>query len=415
MMEKRMPYDLIVVGAGPAGLFGAIHAGGAGMRVLALERNESPGRKLLASGAGRCNLTNASPSEDFPLHYGAASRFVKPALFEFTNRDLVSFFTERGLPLVEMNGGKIFPASQNSRDVLRVLLDEASRLGVEIAYARRAESVEREGDAFLARSGGREYRASNLLLSTGGLSYPGTGSTGDGYRFAEGFGHSIAETAPALAPLVIEDYALAECAGVSLQDAEFLISRDGKDVARARGDLLFTHKGLSGPGILDSSRLIRPGDDILLRLTGAMDAEEAERALIDASGKAGSRQVKTVACSLGIPERLALSALTIAGVDGAIPVAKLDRGSRKRLVRALVAMPFRVASLGGYEEAMATRGGVSLAEVNAKTMESRIVPGLYFAGEILDVDGDTGGYNLQFAFSSGRLAAEAMIRKRSPR
>ncbi len=414
-MEKRMPYDLIVVGAGPAGLFGAIHAGGAGMRVLALERNESPGRKLLASGAGRCNLTNASPSEDFPLHYGAASRFVKPALFEFTNRDLVSFFTERGLPLVEMNGGKIFPASQNSRDVLRVLLDEASRLGVEIAYARRAESVEREGDAFLARSGGREYRASNLLLSTGGLSYPGTGSTGDGYRFAEGFGHSIAETAPALAPLVIEDYALAECAGVSLQDAEFLISRDGKDVARARGDLLFTHKGLSGPGILDSSRLIRPGDDILLRLTGAMDAEEAERALIDASGKAGSRQVKTVACSLGIPERLALSALTIAGVDGAIPVAKLDRGSRKRLVRALVAMPFRVASLGGYEEAMATRGGVSLAEVNAKTMESRIVPGLYFAGEILDVDGDTGGYNLQFAFSSGRLAAEAMIRKRSPR
>jgi predicted Rossmann fold flavoprotein len=403
--------DLIVVGAGPAGLFCAINAGMAGMRVLVLEKNASAGRKLLASGSGRCNLTNAATAGDFLLHYGSASRFVKPAILEFTNQDLMSFFSEHGVQLVEMNDGKIFPASQNSRDILKVLLDEAARQRVDISYAKLANSIARDGDGFLVSSREDEFRARNLLLATGGKSYPATGSTGDGYRFAKELGHSIAETAPALTPLIIKDYALAECAGISLKEAEFRIQRDGEEVARARGDLLFTHIGLSGPGILDSSRLIRPGDEILLSISGTKTEAEIESALLAASGNAGTRSVKTVVCSLGIAERLALSALSQSGVDGAMVIARLDRESRKRLLCAFFAMPFRVAALGGYEEAMATRGGVSLSEVNPKTMESRIVPGLYFAGEILDVDGDSGGFNLQFAFSSGKLAAQAMKKK----
>jgi predicted flavoprotein YhiN len=374
-------YDLIVVGAGPAGLFCAINAGMAGMRVLVLEKNASAGRKLLASGSGRCNLTNAATAEDFLFHYGTASRFVKPALLGFTNKDLMVFFPDHGVPLVEMNDGKIFPASQSSRDILKVLLDEAVRLRVDISYANLAHSIARDGDGFLVSSREDEFRA-------------------------------IAETAPALTSLIIKDYALAECAGVSLKDAEFRIVRDGKEVARARGDLLFTHKGLSGPGILDSSRLVRSGDDIHLRISGTKTDGEIEGAILAASGSTGTRTVKTVVCSLGMPERLALSALSQSGVDGAMVMARLDRESRKRLLRAFSAMPFRVAALGGYEEAMATRGGVSLPEVNPKTMESVIVPGLYFAGEILDVDGDSGGFNLQFAFSSGKLAAQAMIKAR---
>jgi predicted Rossmann fold flavoprotein len=405
-------YDLIVVGAGPAGLFCAINAGMAGMRVLILEKNSSAGKKLLASGSGRCNLTNAATVDEFLLHYGSASRFVKPALLGFTNQDLMAFFSERGVPLVEMNDGKVFPASQSSRDILKVLLDEAARLKIEISYGRQTDSLARESDAFLARSKEDEFRARNLLLATGGRSYPGTGSTGDGYRFAKELGHSIAETAPALTSLIIKDYAMPECAGISLKDAEFGIVRDGKEFARARGDLLFTHIGLSGPGILDSSRLIRSGDEILLSISGTKTEAEIESAILAASGNAGTRSVKTVVCSLGMPERLALSALSQSGVDGAMVMARLDRESRKRILRALTSMPFRVAALGGYEEAMATRGGVSLSEVNPKTMESRIAPGLYFAGEILDVDGDSGGFNLQFAFSSGRLAAQAMIKTR---
>ena len=195
-----MVYDLIVVGAGPAGLFCAIHAGMAGMRVIVLEKNASAGRKLLASGSGRCNLTNAATADEFFLRYGPASRFVKPAILGFTNQDLTAFFSGHGVPLVEMNDGKIFPASQKARDVLNVLLDEAARCKVELLYDAPTESTARDGDLFTVRSGEKIFQSRNLLLSTGGKSYPGTGSTGDGYRFAKALGHTIAETAPALTP-----------------------------------------------------------------------------------------------------------------------------------------------------------------------------------------------------------------------
>lgn len=402
-------HDLVVVGAGPAGLFAAIHAGLAGMRVLVLEKNASAGRKLLASGSGRCNVTNAAPIDEFPRRYGDAFRFVKSALLGYTNADLMSFFADGGVPLVEMAGGKVFPVSQDSRDVLRLLLDEAAKAGVEFVYSCPVDSVARDDGAFSVISRDRRFTATNLLLSTGGKSYPGTGSTGDGYRIAAELGHSIAEPSPALTPLVIEDYPLSDCAGVSLKDADFSVVRDGSEVARSRGDVLFTHKGLSGPGILDASRFMRPGDTIRVSLAGSED--DIERAFLACAEGSGSKNAKNFAASLGIPDRLAVAALSAIGIDGATAIARIDRESRKRLARGLSAMPFRVASLAGYAEAMATRGGVSLSEVNAKTMESRLVAGLYFAGEILDVDGDTGGFNLQFAFSSGRLAADAMARK----
>ena len=405
-----MEYDLVVVGAGPAGLFAAIHAGREAMNVLVLEKNASAGRKLLASGSGRCNVTNAAPIDEFPSRYGSASRFVKPALLGYTNADLMAFFAEGGVPLTEMNGGKVFPSSQRARDILDLLLAEAAKAGVAFRYSCPVDSVALADGGFAIRSGNERFLADNFLLSTGGKSYPGTGSTGDGYRIASELGHTIAEPSPALTPLVIEDYALADCAGISVKDASLAVVRDGEAIARFRGDVLFTHKGLSGPGILDSSRRIRAGDVILLALAGSESV--IEDAFLATANEKGSKTAKSFTVSLGIPERLAVSALSSCGIDGATAIARLDREARKRLARGLSAMPFRVASLAGYAEAMATRGGVSLPEVNAKTMESRLVPGLYFAGEILDVDGDTGGFNLQFAFSSGKLAADAMSRNR---
>jgi predicted Rossmann fold flavoprotein len=402
----KMEYDLVVVGAGPAGLFAAIHAGRGGMTVLVLEKNASAGRKLLASGSGRCNVTNAAPIEEFPGRYGSAFRFVRPALLGYTNADLMAFLEEGGVPLTEMNGGKVFPSSQRARDILDLLLGEAASSGVAFRYSCPVESVSRDEGTFSVRSNDGEFKARNLLLSTGGKSYPGTGSTGDGYRIAAELGHSIAEPSPALTPLIVKDYAHADCAGISVKDAGLAVVRDGVEVARFRGDVLFTHKGLSGPGILDSSRMIRAGDVILLALAGS--EAEIEGAFLAAANEKGSRTAKGFAVSLGIPDRLAVAALSACGIDGTTAIARLDREARKRLARGLSAMPFTVASLAGYAEAMATRGGVSLSEVNAKTMESRLVPGLYFAGEILDVDGDTGGFNLQFAFSSGKLAADAM-------
>ena len=221
---------------------------------------------------------------------------------------------------------------------------------------------------------------------------------------------------PRLRPLVVEDYAFAECAGISLKDADIAIVRDGREVARAHGDVLFTHKGLSGPGILDSSRLARAGDEILLRLTGVMTEGEVESAILAASDNAGSRTVKAFVCSLGLSERLALSALSVCGrrpCNGHRPARPRIAGNAFRAG----SHPCRSASRNSADTRRQWRpaAGVSLSEVNPKTMGSRIASGLYFAGEILDVDGDTGGFNLQFAFSSGKLAAEAMIKAHASR
>ncbi len=434
-----MTYDLIVAGAGPAGLFCAIQAATAGLKVCVLEKNASAGKKLLISGSGRCNLTNMAPIGDFPARYGDASRFVAPALRNFTNLDLIEYFAGLGVPLVEMNDGKVFPKSQKAREILDALLSDAARHGVEFFYGSPIVEVVVEAGTFRTRVGAtqsdnvtqsdgatisndatqpsdtpatREFVSRNLLIATGGKSYPITGSTGCGHRIAKHHGHTITETAPALAPLIVKEYKFADCAGISIGSAEIRITRGGKTVRDARGDVLFTHKGLSGPGILDASRHVRKGDVVLIGLTPGHSPEAIEGEFLLAAETSGSRAAKTFLTALGIPERLALAALSFCGVDGALPLARIGRDARKKLCSGVTGLPFEIAELGGFSEAMATRGGIALSEVNPKTMESKILPGLYFAGEALDVDGDTGGFNIQFAFSSGKIAADAMAKKR---
>ncbi len=402
--------DLIVIGAGPAGLFCAANSSDKGRKVLVLEKKRSPGRKLLVSGSGRCNLTHDGDIRSFLDHYGDHGRFLRPALLGFANLDLIAFFEDRGLAMIRQEGGKVFPETQRSRDVLKVLIEECEARNVDIACGKTVKSIGKSGDGFEVTCGDQAYRSFLLVIACGGRSYPATGSTGDGYDFARAFGHTIAEIGPALAPVRIKDYPFSKLAGISFSDAVISIFR-GKKVKEHHGDVLFTHEGLSGPGVLDLSRHIRTGDVLRVSFVGGKKRVDLDRWLRDRSQEEGARNLRSVLVDLEIPARLAARVLEISGIPQDLKCAQMTRETRVDLADNLAGFPLVVEELGGFNSAMVTRGGVNLLEVNSKTMESKLVDGLYFAGEILNVDGDTGGYNLQAAFSTGILAARS-IQKR---
>lgn len=438
--------DLAVIGGGPAGLFGAIAyaeaarsvSASARPRVVVLERMPSPGRKLLASGSGQCNISHAGTVEELLLRFassgkaGEAARFLKPALYGFGNEALQAWFGVRGLSFRAETNGKIFPATRKSRSVLDILLAELERLGVDLICGARCLSVtleeggfrlELEGGAACGASGaptagdrgseapagrdsaaasGRLVRARAVLIAAGGASYPGTGSSGDGFDLATALGLRALAPRPALAPVYADDPTLASLSGLSFERAGLSLLREGRKLREREGELLLTHKGVSGPLILDSSRDIQPGDELRLRFTEA--GPEACEALIDESIRSSPKRLaKALLSELGLPRSMAERFAALAGLADA-PVSALTRESRRRLAGLAAAYPLRVAALGGWDAAMATAGGVALSEVFPKTMESRSLPGLYFAGEVLDYVGDTGGYNIQAAFSTGRLA-----------
>ena len=402
--------DLIVFGAGPAGLSCAIGASGEGRKVLILEKKSSPGRKLLISGSGRCNITHDGNVRAFLDHYGEAGRFLRPALLGFTNLDLIAFFEDRGLAMVRLEGGKVFPETQRSRDVLDVLLAECEALGVEIGRGKTVTSIAKSEEGFAVACGDETYRSRFLVIATGGRSYPATGSSGDGYSFAEALGHTIVEVGPALAPVRIRDYPFADLAGISLPGARISIFR-GRKVKEQAGDVLFTHDGLSGPGILDLSREIRAGDVLRVSFAGEKRREEMDNWLLERSQKDGPRNLRSVLAELAVPARLAARVLEVLLIPQDLKCASMTRGMRAGLADHLAGFPMEVEEVGGFDLAMATRGGVALSEVDSKSMESRLVFGLYFAGEVLDVDGDSGGYNLQAAFSTGALAGRSIRRR----
>jgi predicted Rossmann fold flavoprotein len=402
--------DVVVIGAGPAGLFCAIHAAAAGSRVLLLEKNSLPGAKLLLAGSGQCNLTHDGDIREFVTHYGDHGKFVKPALMSFPNRDLVEFFHERGLVMMTEKNGKIFPQTRQSGDVLEVLLSECGKRGVTIRCSEPVTGVLQEAESFTIRTDIAVYKAGAVVIATGGASYPQCGTTGDGYRLAASLGQAVTETAPALTPLLIRPFPFAALMGQSFEQMRFSVWRDGKKVADHTGDVLFTHLGLSGPGILDASRGVRPGDVVRLSFVGDLRREEFAADIAKRAAENPNWQVGTILAKYPIPERLNRKLLKISGIPDDHKCAHFSAAQRASLVTNCTEFPLTVAALGDYKIAMVTRGGVALDSVNAKTMESKIVPGLFFAGEVLDIDGDTGGYNLQAAFSTGYLAAQG-IRK----
>lgn len=403
---KTKSVNTIIIGAGPAGLFAAIHSDC--KDVVVLEKNSHPGKKLLISGTGRCNLTHDCKLNDFMGHYGENFRFLKPALHSFTNDDLIRFFNSNGLKTVVDKNAKVFPASQKAEDVLQLLLDVFTAKGIQIHTNSAVLSVKRTVPGFDVSTANSVYSCKKLVLTTGGMSYPSTGSSGDGYQFAKQLGHSIIPPKPSLSPVIISNYYFAEISGVSLTDVSISLYRDNRKLKEHNGHIGFTHKGLSGPGILDFSRYIQ-SDDVLKVNFANSNPDSFRSEIIKAAENEGKTAIQTWLKKLDIPRSLLLLLLQKADISPDSRIAEIQKLQRNKLVTVFCEYSFVVSRVGGFNMAMATAGGVDLQEVNSKTMESKIVPGLFFAGEVLDIDGDTGGYNLQAAFSTGFLAAKNLI------
>jgi predicted Rossmann fold flavoprotein len=402
-------WDVIIAGAGPAGLMAAARL--AGLRVLVLEKNRAAARKLLLTGGGHCNLTHLGAPRELLARYGGHGEFLRPALRALSNRGLQAFFAGRGVACRAEPDGRVLPASGRAADVRAALLRALREAGGELRPSAAIRAVQAlPGGGFEVELPGGSPRTRALVLATGGLAYPRTGSTGDGWTWARALGHRVVPPRPALAPISLEDADLRALSGLALTRASLSLWRGDRRLQRSAGEVLLTHQGLSGPAALDLSRWVRPGDRLTLDLLSpeSGNRERARARVLEGFERAGARGVRGVVRALTPTERLAELVLDRAGLQGERKAAGVGRAERHRLADLLCDLPLAVRGVGGFEVAMATAGGVSLDEVAPESLASRLLPGLFFAGEILDVDGDCGGYNLQAAFSTGHLAAEGV-------
>ncbi len=411
------------MGAGAAGILAAARAAERGRRTLLLEKNPRAGIKILMSGGTRCNLTQATDRRGilaaFPRDQG---NFLQSALAAFGPQQLVQLVEAEGVPTKVEPTGKIFPASDRAADVLEALLARLRRSGAELLLGEAVVDCERCEGRFRLRTSRRELWVDRLLITTGGQSYPGSGTTGDGYAWARRLGHTVTELRPALTPLVSNEPWIGPLRGITLPDVDVLVlcaedaerTRTGGKVAskailaRRRGSLLFAHFGLSGPPALDVSRAVsgHPNpQSLILRCDFLPDISE-EQLGNELQSLAASSGRQTVAAALAdrLPRRLVETLAELANVPAERRLAELSKSERTRLVRELKRQDIRLAGTRGYKKAEVTAGGVALDEIDSRTMQSRLVPGLFFAGEVLNIDGPIGGYNFQAAFSTGWLA-----------
>ncbi|MCX7044115.1 MAG: NAD(P)/FAD-dependent oxidoreductase [Candidatus Sumerlaeota bacterium] len=414
--KKNASSSLIIAGAGAAGLMAAGQAAAAGLgpSVLLLEKMERPARKLRITGKGRCNLTNLAPLPDFLEHFGHNGRFLRPAFSAFFAPDLIAFFESLGIRTIVERGGRVFPESQEAQDVVDAMVDWARGQGARIqtGCAARRLMIENGRIQGIETCDGRRRAAQAVILATGGASYPATGSTGDGYAIAEAAGHALIPIRPALAPLETAGDLAQRMQGVSLRNVTARLLVDGKKQAEEFGEMLFTHFGLSGPIILTLSGqavdALRAGRKtaISVDLKPALDEEKLDARLrrdLDAHGK---RTFQNLLKDL-LPAKVIPACIAETGVAQEKMGHQITSEERRRLRLWLKDLRFEITGHRPLSEAIITAGGVATREVNPNTMESRLVKGLYFAGELLDVDADTGGYNLQAAFSTGYLAGRS--------
>lgn len=398
-----MIYDVIVIGAGPAGLFAAANI--KNKKVLIIEKNKTAGKKLLLSGAGQCNYTNNCEINEFLQKYGDKGRFIKTALYNFTNHDALCFFKGKGLNSIVREDNKVFPSTFKAMDVLNILIDCVKH--TEMLFNTPAEKVsyDESKKVFYIKTDTANFTCRNLIIAVGGKSYPNTGSAGDGYKFAKSLGHSIVDPKPALTPVYVEDYQFKELSGISFENIKISLFKNNKKAKEFTGDFLFTHVNISGPVIINNSRYMDAGDVLKVNFTSFNEDEFKvyfEKLILSSS----KLSIKTALKRLNLPKRFIEKILEISDVDESLSCGMLGKSPRKYLIELFSAHPMKIKKLGDYNIAMSTKGGVSTAEINQKTMESKKIPRLYFAGEILDYDGDTGGFNIQGAFSTAKLAAD---------
>lgn len=412
-----MKHDVIIIGAGAAGLMAAISASGNNAKVLLLEKMSNPGRKLLITGKGRCNLTNIAPIEDFIKHFGRNGRFLRQVFQQFSPENLVEFLQTRNVETVIERGGRVFPQSQKAIDVVEalkkgvrekdVVLCENSRVEKLVIEDKRIVGVQLSDDGK-----GEIVSGSAVIIATGGKSYPATGSTGDGYKMAEAAGHKINTPFPSLVPLVTQERVPEELAGLTLKNVSAKLWIDGKKAGEEFGELEFARHGLTGPIILTLSKQVvtalnaNSKVDISIDLKPALDEKKLDLRLLRDLDNLGRRQFVNVLKEL-MPLKLIDLCIKQVSIADDKPCHQVSSEERRTLRRWLKDFLWTITGHRGFREAIITSGGVDVKEIDPRTMGSRLIEGLYFAGEVLDVDADTGGYNLQAAFSTGWMAGNS--------
>jgi predicted Rossmann fold flavoprotein len=405
-------FSVAVIGAGAAGCMAAARAGQLNAGVVLIEKNPSIGVKLLLTGAGRCNLTNTASIDAFIEKFGKQGNFYRTAFYRFSSEALKGFFGSFGLALKDERQGRVFPSSDRAASVIETLLKALAASKTEILYKMAVLDIKRKNDAFeLALNEGDKVFSKKVILATGGLSYPQTGSTGDGYRIAKKLGHTIVPLKAALVPLKTKERWVRDLQGISLENIRVTFLAGAKNIVSPVGELMFAHFGVSGPLVLDLSGDIvgllseRKEVKLFIDLKPGLDAAKLEARLLRDFKAKGASQLATIMEEL-VPKRMALVLMRLAGLEPAEKANQVTQEQRRAIIGVLKTLPLTIEGPLAIKDAMVTNGGVSTKEINPRTMESKIIPGLYFAGELIDGAAPSGGYNLQQAFSTGFLAGE---------
>lgn len=404
-------YDLLVIGGGPAGIMAAGRAAEKGASVLLLEKNQRLGIKLLVTGKGRCNITNAEfDTKNLVEKFGKQGRFLFSALTKFGNQDTIRFFEDRGLKTKTERGSRVFPSSDSALDVLDVLKDYLKQGNVNVRTEVQIDFIETKDSLInkIVLVGGEEFQAKKYIIATGGKSYPMTGSSGDGYKWLEKMGHTIVEPNPALTPIFIKESFVRDLEGLSLKNVDINVYQDNKKIDSRFGEALFTHDGMSGPIIIDMSKNIglslkQGAVRLEIDFKPKLDFKVLDTRVQEDFAKASNKLFKNSLDAL-LPQKLIPIIIKLAKIDPEKKINSVTKEERKRILHLLKNFELNVKSLHGFNKAIVTTGGVSLKEVDPKTMQSKIIKNLYLAGELLDLDGPTGGYNLQSCWSTAYVA-----------
>lgn len=414
--------DVIIIGGGAAGMMAAITAARADKEVILIEQNEKLGKKLFITGKGRCNFTNACEIEDLFLAVTSNSKFMYSAFYSFSNQNVLDFFEELGLEYKIERGNRVFPVSDHSSDVIKALEKEMKRLNVKILLNTKVTSLLIENEkcigadtvsvtndkgVFKVGKKKQKYFGNSVIVATGGVSYPRTGACRDGYEFAKSVGHSIVEPMPSLVPFELEESCCKDIMGLALKNVTGTVVSKNKKVFQDFGELLFTHFGISGPIVLKASayihKYLKEDLDFEIDLKPALDEKTLDERVLKDFQLFQNKQLKNSLDKL-MPKGLVPIVIQKSGLDGEKKINEITKEERLNLVRTIKKLSFKISGLRGFDEAIVTKGGIKVKEINPGTMESKQIQGLFFAGEVLDLDALTGGYNLQIAWSTGYLA-----------